>query len=219
MASYRIIILGIVGSEQNANICLEWIKVECNSTIVRLDGRAVASSSSLCNAIGLLRVSTRIKLTVMRKGKQLTLRAVLADPLASSTVAGTMSKHRSGAVPGAISDNHPLAGPVDGVQVLEIERGSPAWLAGLRADDIVVSINQLPVTSMNDMAAAVKRNPDAMHLNIRRESGALLSVFSWRTQQRRSLWSVTNATCFHASFFPGRSVFSGLDESYCSIKW
>ena len=77
---------------------------------------------------------------------------------------------------GAISDNHPLAGHVEGVQVLEIERGSPAWSAGLRADDIVVSVNQLPVSTMDDVATAVRRNPDSMLLNIRRGNGAMFVV-------------------------------------------
>lgn len=144
--------------------------------IVRLDGRSVTGSSDLRNAIGLLRVGTRVRLDVVRKGKQLTLRAVIADPLASSTPAGNLSKHLSGAALGAISDNHPLAGHVEGVQVLEIERGSPAWSAGLRADDIVVSVNQLPVSTMDDVATAVRRNPDSMLLNIRRGNGALFVV-------------------------------------------
>ena len=144
--------------------------------IVSLDGRAITGSSDLHNAIGLLRVGTRIKLGILRKGKQLTLRAVIADPLASSTPAATVSKHLSGAVLGSISDNHPLAGNVEGVQVLEIKRGSPAWSAGLRADDIIVSINQRPVSSMDAVAAAVQSNPDALLLNIRRGSGALFVV-------------------------------------------
>jgi S1-C subfamily serine protease len=113
---------------------------------------------------------------VVRKGKERTLRAVLADPLASSTAAGALSKHMSGAVLGSISDNHPLAGHVEGIQVLDIERGSPAWSAGLRAGDIVVSVNQLPVSSMKDVAAALKRNPDALLLNVRRGDGALFIV-------------------------------------------
>ena len=60
--------------------------------------------------------------------------------------------------------------------MLEVERGSPAWSAGLRADDIIVSINQRPVASMDAVAAAVKRNPDSLLLNIRRGNGALFIV-------------------------------------------
>ena len=91
-------------------------------------------------------------------------------------MASVILQHLSGATLGAISDNHVLAGQVAGVQVLEVERGSPAWSAGLRADDIIVSLNQLPVSSMSDMEKAVGRNPAALLLNIRRGNGALFIV-------------------------------------------
>lgn len=144
--------------------------------IVSIDGRAVTGSSDLRNAIGLLRVGTRINLGILRKGKLKTLQAVIADPLASSTPAATVSKHLSGAKLGPVMDNHPLAGQVAGVQVLEVERGSPAWSAGLRVDDIIVSVNQLPVSSVDEVVTAARRNPDALLLNIRRGNGALFVV-------------------------------------------
>lgn len=49
--------------------------------IVTLDGRPVASSSDLRNAVGLMRIGTRIELGVLRDGRQLTLHAVIAEPL------------------------------------------------------------------------------------------------------------------------------------------
>ena len=144
--------------------------------IVSLNDRAVAGSSELRNAIGLLRVGTHVRLGVLRNGKPLSLRAVIADPLAGSTAAASVSKHLAGAVLGAVSDNHPLAGRIEGVQVLDIERGSNAWSAGLRADDVIVSINQQPVASVDAVAAAIKRDPDALLINIRRGEGALYIV-------------------------------------------
>ncbi|MGB5439641.1 MAG: PDZ domain-containing protein, partial [Gammaproteobacteria bacterium] len=144
--------------------------------IIRLDGQTVSSSSDLRNAIGLLRVGTRIELGVLRNGSLRILRAVITDPLASSTAAGTISKHLSGAVLGAISDNHPFAGQVKGVEVLEIERDSPAWSAGLRAADIIMSVNQLPVSSMDELAQALGRSVDMLLLKIRRGNGALFMV-------------------------------------------
>jgi Do/DeqQ family serine protease len=150
--------------------------LQSGDVIVSLDGRAISSSSDLRNAIGLLRVGTRIKLGILRNGKARTLAVVIADPEASSVPAAKMSRHLAGAVLGPISDNHPLAGQVDGVEVHEVERGSPGWSAGLRAGDIIVSVNQQPVSSVDDVAKAVKRNQDALLLNIRRGNGALFIV-------------------------------------------
>ncbi|MCB1752176.1 MAG: Do family serine endopeptidase [Gammaproteobacteria bacterium] len=150
--------------------------VRSGDVIVSLNDRAVANSSELRNAVGLLRIGTRINLGLLRNGRLLTLPATIADPLTGSASAGSMNKLLSGALLGAISDNHPLAGRVDGVQVLEVEHGSPAWSAGLRADDIIESVNQRPVSTLNDVAAALKRGGDTLLLNIRRGNSAYIVV-------------------------------------------
>ena len=167
---------GAVVAKVTPGSAAEQAGVRSGDVIVSLDGQAVSSSSDLRNAIGLLRVGTRIELGVLRNGSLRIVRAVIADPLASSVSAGTMSKHFSGAVLGAISDNHPFAGQVEGVEVLEIERGSPAWSAGLRAGDIIMSINQQPVSSMDELASALGRNAEMLLLKIRRGNGALFVV-------------------------------------------
>jgi serine protease Do/serine protease DegQ len=167
---------GAVVAQVTPGSAAEKAGVRSGDVIVSLDGRTLANSSDLRNAIGLLRVGTRINLGVLRDGSPLTLHAVIADPLASTASASIMSKYLSGAVLGPISDNHPMAGRVEGVEVLEVKRGSPAWSAGLRAEDIIVSINQRPVASMDDVAAAARSDPDALLLNIRRGNGALFVV-------------------------------------------
>jgi serine protease Do/serine protease DegQ len=167
---------GAVVTQVTPGLSADQAGLRSGDVIVSLNDRAVAGSSDLRNAIGLLRVGTRIKLNILREGRPLTLSAVIADPQAGSTAAATVSKHLSGAVLGPISDNHPLAGQVAGVEVLEVNRGSPAWSAGVRAGDIIVSINQQPVASVDEVVTAVKRNPDALLLNIRRGNGALFIV-------------------------------------------
>jgi len=142
--------------------------------IVSLGNRNVTSSSDLRNAVGLLRVGTQIELGVMRNGRKLTLRAVISDPVESATSAEKLSEHLSGATLGPINDSHPLAGRVQGVQVLTVQHNSPAWSAGLRANDIIESVNQKSVSSLDDVAKAVKRNSDALLLNVRRDN---LSMF------------------------------------------
>ena len=167
---------GAVVAQVTPGSAAEQAGLRSGDVIVALDGRAVTGSSDLRNAIGLLRVGTQIKLELLRKGRPLALHAVLADPLASSTPAATVSKQLSGAQLGPISDNHPLAGQVAGVEVLGVERGSPAWSAGLRPADIIVSINQQPLSSVDDVAAAVRRDPNSLLMNIRRGNGALYIV-------------------------------------------
>ena len=167
---------GAVVAQVTPGSAAEKAGLQPGDVIVSLNERRLGGSGDLRNAIGMLRVGTRIRLDILRKGQPLTLHAVIADPLATATAAGKSSKHLAGAILGSVQDNHVLAGQVQGVQVLDVEHGSPAWSAGLRADDIIVSINQQPLTSVNDVAIAVKRNPDALLMNIRRGNGALYIV-------------------------------------------
>ena len=147
--------------------------IRSGDVIISLNGQPVAGSSDLRNAIGLLRVGTAIELGLLRSGKQLKLRAVIADAQADSRPSAIMGEQLSGAVLGAISDNHPLAGRIDGVQIREVQHGSPAWSAGLRTDDIIESVNRLPVASLDDVAAAVGRSADSLLLNVRRGNASL----------------------------------------------
>ncbi len=167
---------GAVVAQVTPGSAAEQAGLRSGDVIVAVDERPISGSGDLRNAIGLLRVGTRVRLDVLRKGRPLTLHAVIADPLETATAAGESSRHLAGAILGQILDNHALAGQVEGVQVLEVEHGSPAWSAGLRPDDIIVSINQQALQSVDDLAVAIKRNPDALLMNIRRGNGALFIV-------------------------------------------
>ena len=82
----------------------------------------------------------------------------------------------SGALLGPIRDEHPLAGRVEGIEVLDVERGSPAWSTGIRAGDIIVAVNRQPVETVAEISAALARNPSSLRLDIRRGNGTLILV-------------------------------------------
>jgi serine protease Do/serine protease DegQ len=167
---------GAVVAQVAPGSAAETAGLQPGDVIVALNERPVGGSGDLRNIVGLLHVGTRVRLDVLRKGRPLTLHVEIADPLETATAAGESSRHLAGAILGNIQDNHVLAGQMQGVQVLEVEHGSPAWSSGLRTDDIIVSINQQALQSVDDVAVAVKRNPDALLMNIRRGNGALFIV-------------------------------------------
>jgi serine protease Do/serine protease DegQ len=141
--------------------------------ILALNDKPIKSAEGLRNALGLLSVGTRVKIALMRNDRPLTLFAVLADPEANLAQAGELSEHLEGALLGSIETDHPLAGRVEGVQVLVIQRGSRAWSAGLQAGDIIVSVNRQSVSTLPDLARAINAAPDSLLLNIRRGNRAM----------------------------------------------
>ena len=147
--------------------------LETGDVVVALNGEDVNSAGQLRNAIGLLRVGAKVTLTVLHEGERREVHAVIARPEREKVDAGRWDKRLSGAELGDIVPSSPLAGQVKGVEVLRVKGGSPAWTAGLRKGDVIVSVNRQPVTSTGDMENAVKNASNGILLNIRRGDGAL----------------------------------------------
>jgi S1-C subfamily serine protease len=141
-----------------------------------INGAKIQTSEQLRNAVGLLRVGDMVTLKIIHNGAEREVRAIIAEPNEKKVNAEHLDKRLSGAKLGDIEPSHPLAGQVTGVEVLEVELGGPAWEAGLRKGDIIVSVNRQPVQSVDDLEKAIKAGSNSILLNIRRGDGALFIV-------------------------------------------
>ncbi len=150
--------------------------LKVGDVVTALNGKAVHNSSQLRNAVGMLRVGAKVKLEIIREGDERIVSVNIGAPERTRAEAAGLGSKLSGALLGVIEENHPLAGRVKGVEVLEVERGSAAARAGLRPGDIIVSVNREPVTSVKDVRQATKGSRDSVLLNIRRGDGALFLV-------------------------------------------
>ena len=150
--------------------------LKAGDVIIAINGKPVESSAQLRNEVGLLRVGDKVQLEIIRDGHKKTITAKIAEPKRTRAEDAGLGDALSGAVLGAIQPNHPLAGKVEGVEVLDVERGSPADRAGLLPGDIIVSVNRQPVSSVKDVRKAAKKRKHGILLNIRRGDGALFLV-------------------------------------------
>ncbi|HFE39166.1 MAG TPA: DegQ family serine endoprotease [Gammaproteobacteria bacterium] len=150
--------------------------LKVGDVVTALNDKAIQSSAQLRNAVGLMRVGKKIKLEIVRDGRKRLVHARIAAPKRATAEAVGLSKQLSGAVLGPIEDSHPLAGKVDGVEVVDVERGSPAAYAGLRKGDIITSVNRQSVKRVEDVRRAVETSQHGILLNIRRGNGALFLV-------------------------------------------
>ena len=144
--------------------------------IVAVDGEPVRNASQLRNTIGLLRVGTTVTLDVIRDGRRIRVKATITQARREQAEGGRINEHLEGAALGPIEPDHPLAGRVQGVEVLDVARGSPAWRAGLRPGDIIVSANRMPVRDLDELRQALRESRGPLLLNIRRGEGALFIV-------------------------------------------
>ena len=59
---------------------------------------------------------------------------------------------------------------------MEVAEGSPAWQAGLRPGDLILSVNRQLIFSLADLAQAVKRSSRGLLLNLWRGDSAFYLV-------------------------------------------
>ena len=135
--------------------------------VIAVDGRPVRNSSALRNAIGVQAVGDDLVLDVIRQGKKRSVRARISEPKRQAVDAGAVSDVLAGAV---LEDIPPQQQAARGgrVRVQSIERGSPAWRAGLRADDVILAINGQAIQSMDQVADALRQSPRQLEMNLRR---------------------------------------------------
>lgn len=141
--------------------------------VTAIDNRRIRNAADLHNTIGLLRIGQKIQLEILRDGRRQTVTAVIAEPQASQLDAGTLHPRLAGLTLGNIDESSPLFGKLEGVVVLEAQPGSPAWRAGLRPDDVIVSVNRRRITGIEELRAALQDPSGGILLNIRRGDGAL----------------------------------------------
>ena len=58
----------------------------------------------------------------------------------------------------------------------EVERGSPAWRAGLRNGDVIINVNRQDVNTMDALRKAVDDKEAALLLRVNRNGGVFFVV-------------------------------------------
>jgi len=140
--------------------------------VAAINGRPIKKASDLRNAVGLLRVGESLDLEVLRDGVTEFLRARISAPTIIQNTGQAISPRLDGALLRELDADAERYG----VLVVEVENDSPAWRAGLRQSDLIVSVNRQPVRTIADVKQAVKRNQRALLLNVQRDDGVLFLV-------------------------------------------
>ena len=150
--------------------------IKAGDLVIAADGEPVRSATHLRNKIGLLRVGETIELTVLRDGDRHTLSAKLEEPEQLQMRGGGTVRRLSGATFAPLTEESTLFGRVEGIAVVDVERGSPAWQIGLRKRDVIVAVNRRPVHDLEDFKSAVQAGENALLLNVRRGDAQVFIV-------------------------------------------
>ena len=145
--------------------------LKVGDVITAVDDTPLLNADSLRNTIGLMVVGQTVKLDIIRNGKAKTIKATVKQTRKTASD-GLVHPKLSGATFGDIEQDSPYYGQIEGVVVYSVKRGSPAWKAGLRPDDIITSVNRQPVTALEQFKPMVS-NAKELLFNIVRGRRAM----------------------------------------------
>jgi len=137
--------------------------------VTAVDGKLIDSSAQLRNAVGASRIGDRLKLSIIRDGKERQIKVTVGEAPVSSKTAKQMHEALDGAI---LEDGE----EGNGVSVTSVANGSIAQQSGLRAGDLIVSVNRVRVKNLAQMVEVSERSEGNMLLRIIRGNSAFYLV-------------------------------------------
>jgi Do/DeqQ family serine protease len=141
--------------------------IEVGDVITSVRGQPIRNNAQLSNTIGMLQAGDSVTIGLLREGKPRTVTAVLREP-AQLPDASAIHPGLAGAE--LVEASEDSAG---GVMIRAVQPGSPAAQAGLLANDRIVAVNRVRISSLTQLREAAK-GQEAMLLQLRRGDQALL---------------------------------------------
>ncbi len=140
--------------------------------ITEFNEKVVRDANTLRNHVGLLRVGEEVKLKVLRNGQPMLLTAMVELQEATSLEGRDLHPQLAGATLSNPDGDKPGYDKAAGVLISKVEAGSPAWRSGLRKGDLIVSVNRVAVSSVDELREIAQSSQNLL-LNLRRGRGAL----------------------------------------------
>ncbi len=149
--------------------------LKTGDVIVGIDGKDVVNSTDLPAAVAEKAPGTPVKLSIVRKGERKEIAASLGTAPDDKLAAGdspTQAHGRLGlAVRALTPEEKKAAGTVGGVVVEQA--GGAAAKAGIQAGDVILAINDTPVTSVAQLQALAAKAGKTVALLVQREDAKI----------------------------------------------
>jgi len=155
---------GILISQVMADSAAEEAGLKAGDIIVEMDGKHVGKSSTFRNRVASTPPNTTVELNVFRDGVFSKIAAVTKaldgeDAALFGEVNGSAVLDQFGATVEPLDQTHAQRLGMDGLErvvIADVKEGGPAWRAGLKAGDIITSVNRRPVYTVREFSEALK---------------------------------------------------------------
>jgi serine protease Do len=150
--------------------------IEAGDIIVQYNGKEVANSQRLRSAVSATKPGARIKLVVVREGKQETLTVKIGELEDDSQAdQGQMEIAQVGLTVKTLTSEMAREmgyGELKGVMVMDLDPLALAASAGLQVNDIIVSVHGMPVTSARMFWSELRKHDLAQGVRLTVQTGA-----------------------------------------------
>lgn len=141
--------------------------IENGDVIIAIDGEPVKKTSELQEKVALNRPGDKVKVTLIRNGREKIVYATLKNTLGTTTtIASTNNFSAEGASFEDVTNEEKEELEIDGgAKLVSIDRGK--WRdAGIKEGFIITSIDKRPITNVEDLSRALARTPNGSGLLI-----------------------------------------------------
>ncbi|PPI86538.1 Do family serine endopeptidase [Candidatus Pantoea edessiphila] len=145
--------------------------IQSGDVITLVNNKPIHNFSELRIKIGLLIPREKIKVTVIRKGKPLTIDINVKENRLQSTSRSIFS-----ILPGAFFINGMTQSGNKGIQIENVNPGTLADQLGLEKDDVIININLKRTRTVKDMIKIINDKPPALAINVIRGNESLYLV-------------------------------------------
>ncbi len=144
--------------------------------IIKINNTNITDSAQVKTTIGLLRVGTTARITLIRNHKTLMVNAMVSSIKQNEQNIQAANPFLFGLALSDFKQQSPLHGIITGVQVMGASERSAGWRAGLRPGDVIISVNHQKVSNLRELHAASRGVSDKLLIHILRGPGALYLV-------------------------------------------
>jgi len=159
-------IRGVLVNSVESNSPAEQAGIRVGDTVTAVNGIRVDSANALRNQVAASQPGSETALTVLRDGKELQLKAKLAEMVAEreeapATGESSTSRQQLGIAVQPLTPELAarlgLRGNPQGIVVAEVDPAGPAAEAGLRPGDVIMEMNRQPVKSGAELKASLDK--------------------------------------------------------------
>ena len=142
--------------------------IRVGDVVVKINNQIIENTSAMRNKIGLLKLNSIISMQINRKGEILNKKVKILEKKLSKKSGVKINSRLDGIRFSEITKNMSEYGKITGIKITGIKKTSKAYSIGIRVNDIILSINNIPVQKIKDLEIVSGENDSELILHVQR---------------------------------------------------